>query len=120
MGVKLEKLLSSRNFPPLKAAENVRDLPRQRGVTPMGSHARRAAEVADIFIPLTRNENSAMTVEGGGGATVEGGGGATVEGGGGGRDFRFYSKNSMPYAFGGSGASGPTILRASGRPAEIG
>ena len=27
-----------------------------------GSHARRAAEVADIFIPLTRNENSAMTV----------------------------------------------------------
>ena len=58
------QLLSSRNFPPLKAAGNVRDLPRQRGVTPMGSHARRSAEVADIFIPLTRNENSAMTVGG--------------------------------------------------------
>ena len=29
-----------------------------------GSHARRAAEVADIFIPLARNENSAMTVGG--------------------------------------------------------
>ena len=36
-----------------------------RGGTPAGSHARRAAEVADIFIPLTRNENSAMTVWGG-------------------------------------------------------
>ena len=33
----------------------------------MGSHARRAAEVADIFISLTRNENSAMTVGGDGG-----------------------------------------------------
>ena len=29
--------------------ENIRDLPRQRGGTPTGSHARRAAEVADIF-----------------------------------------------------------------------
>ena len=35
------------------------------GGVPMGSHARRAAEVADIFISLGRNENSAMTVGGG-------------------------------------------------------
>ena len=35
------------------------------GGVPMGSHARRAAEVADIFILLGRNENSAMTVGGG-------------------------------------------------------
>ena len=38
--------------------------PRKRGGVPMGSHARRAGEVADIFIPLARNENSAMTVGG--------------------------------------------------------
>ena len=35
------------------------------GGVPMGSHARRAAEVADVFISLGRNENSAMTVGGG-------------------------------------------------------
>ena len=35
------------------------------GGVPMGSHARLSAEVADIFISLGRNENSAMTVGGG-------------------------------------------------------
>ena len=44
--------------------ENIRNLPRKRGGTPAGSHARRAAEVADIFIPLTRNENFGMTRRG--------------------------------------------------------
>ena len=41
---------------------NIRNLPRQRGGTPMGSHDRLSAEIPDIFIPLTRNENSGMTI----------------------------------------------------------
>ena len=49
------------------AAENVRDLRRMAGMPPRWSPAPLAREVADIFIPLTRNENSAMTVGGGGG-----------------------------------------------------
>ena len=31
----------------------------------MGRHARLAAEIPDIFIPLSRNENSGMTMGGG-------------------------------------------------------
>ena len=46
------------------AAENVRDLRRTAGMTPHRGPAPLAREVADIFIPLTRNENSAMTVGG--------------------------------------------------------
>ena len=48
---------------------NIRNLPRQRGVTPTGSHARLSAEIPDIFIPLTRNENSGMTTGAAGEAT---------------------------------------------------
>ena len=47
------------------AAGNVRDLRRMAGLTSRRSHDPLAREVADIFIPLTRNENSAMTVGGG-------------------------------------------------------
>ena len=47
-----------------RTTENIRNLPRKQGGTPAGSHARRAAEVADIFIPLTRNENFGMTRRG--------------------------------------------------------
>ena len=36
--------------------------PPNGGHDPRRSHAPLAREVADIFIPLTRNENSAMTV----------------------------------------------------------
>ena len=56
--------------------ENIRNLPRQRGRTPTGSHARLSAEIPDIFIPPTqngnagvkrgRNENSGMTMGGDG------------------------------------------------------
>ena len=42
------------------------------------SHAPLAREVADIFIPLARNENSAMTVGGGGGRWGAMGGGAKI------------------------------------------
>ena len=55
--------------------ENIRNLPRQRGGTPMGTPARLSAEIPDIFIPPTpignagvrrgRNENSGMTTGGG-------------------------------------------------------
>ena len=48
--------------------ENVRNLPRQRGRTPMETHDHLSAEIPDIFIPPTqvgnaevrrgRNENS--------------------------------------------------------------
>ena len=51
--------------------ENIRNLPRQRGGTPMGTSDRLSAEIPDIFIPPTqhdnvgvrggRNENSGMT-----------------------------------------------------------
>ena len=34
---------------------------RRFAFSPMGSHARLAAEIPDIFIPLSRNENSGMT-----------------------------------------------------------
>ena len=47
--------------------ENIRNLPRQRGGTPTGTPDRLSAEIPDIFIPLTRNENSGMTMEGGAG-----------------------------------------------------
>ena len=57
--------------------ENIRNLPRQRGGTPMGTHDRLSAEIPDIFIPPTqngnagvmggRNENSGMTTGGTGG-----------------------------------------------------
>ena len=56
--------------------ENVRNLPRQRGRTPMETHDRLSAEIPDIFIPPTqvgnagvrrgRNENSGMTTGGNG------------------------------------------------------
>ena len=55
--------------------ENIRNLPRQRGRTPTGTHDRLSAEIPDIFIPPTpignagvlrgRNENSGMTTGGG-------------------------------------------------------
>ena len=35
---------------------------RRFAFSPMGSHARLAAEIPDIFIPLSRNENSGMTM----------------------------------------------------------
>ena len=54
--------------------ENIRNLPRQRGVTPTETPDRLSAEIPDIFIPPTqhdnagvisgRNENSGMTVGG--------------------------------------------------------
>ena len=37
---------------------------RRFAFSPMGSHARLAAEIPDIFIPLARNENSGMTTGG--------------------------------------------------------
>ena len=35
---------------------------RRFAFSPMGSHARLAAEIPDIFLPLARNENSGMTM----------------------------------------------------------
>ena len=37
---------------------------RRFAFSPMGSHARLAAEIPDIFLPLARNENSGMTMRG--------------------------------------------------------
>ena len=61
--------------------ENIRNLPRQRGGTPMGTSDRLSAEIPDIFIPPMqhdnagvrrgRNENSGMTTGGRLGATEE-------------------------------------------------
>ena len=38
--------------------ENIRNLPRQRGRTPMGTHDRLSAEIPDIFIPPTPIDNA--------------------------------------------------------------
>ena len=35
---------------------------RRFAFSPMGRHARLAAEIPDIFLPLARNENSGMTM----------------------------------------------------------